>query len=640
MRLTRVVASIALLAVATGAKAVAPVAPFAPNLEYDGGSEGLCRVFLADVQADFFAGAPGISETQTYRKFPQVFADPLSDSLVELNDQESYYFNSLVRYWGDIDGDGNPEEVAMTTYPGDGASGYRTFAGLTKLGPKDVVAVREEWRRLFASGYQDENTRWRGRAATLLNHITENTYIFVVDYGPSTGPNKRFWRPFVTPTRDAPEGKLLNSVIKAATYYRLPFRLIDYGGRLYAETIVDYGWNGDDEKSVAARRVLLSFNSAMQPRPECIIAELPDQNSPSLLLRKSPDLQSLLSVIEAIEGESCGQGTMNISGRHRRERRAIVREVTARPWLISNENKYPSPFANRNMARGDHEWLQIWRLLGPWNAAQFDVLKRRSAKVRDELTDYYQHEFDVERALATEWSREAIAELEGSSALGAASIFRKLEPLAARLRKGEAAADDFVELARGLVTPYRNDKNADEAIFTEALRLAVAARAETAILESLLAKGALLNGGDETPLMNAAGDAETAAALIRLGADADKANGFGKTPLMMAAHLNDLISARLILKHGTEVNAKTSDEGDRGRSVCTKINFTGRTAILYAAENASPKMIKVLLDAGADAKAVDSRNRGALDYLSRNTKSSPRELNKVRRLLIKNGAER
>lgn len=632
---------IAAFATAQAPEPVLPAAPFTPMLEYDGGGAALCETFLGDVRADYFEGAPGAAKLVRHRKAPPVFADPLSDMLVEAEDPEAAGYDRLTRYWGDIDGDGTAEEVAMTTYVGDGASGYRVFAGLTKLNVEGVAAVREEWRRLFKLGYQDEWKRWKGRADTINRHILQDTYIFVVDYGASTGPNKRFWKRPPILIRDLPADPHLKSVVEHAVNYRLPFRLVDYEGRLFAETIVDYGWNGNDKNSIAARRVLLSFDGEMHPRPECIAAELPDQDFPTLLLRQSQNLQTFLTVIEAIAGGNCDGGSLNIYGNHQRHRRSIVREVTARPWLLSQEKEYPSRFASKNFARKpEHQWLRTWRFLGPWNAVQFQKLAQSGAAARGDLRDYYQREFGVDREIADGWATNAGVALEKSAALGAASRYRRLEPLADRVGNGDATTKDFVELSRGLLSPYPNEEVTEETVLTGALRLASLARADPAILESLISMGASLDGGDETPLMNAAGDSETAQALIRLGADIEKPNSLGKTPLMTAAHLDSLDTARLLLKHGAEVNTKTAADPGYDGIYCSRINITGRTALMYAAENGSLKLVRALLDAGADATAVDSRNRGALDYLSRNTALSPRDRKVASRALMKHGAER
>jgi uncharacterized protein YecT (DUF1311 family) len=102
--------------------------------------------------------------------------------------------------------------------------------------------------------------------------------------------------------------------------------------------------------------------------------------------------------------------------------------------------------------------------------------------------------------------------------------------------------------------------------------------------------------------------------LLELGADPDKINDFGKTPLMVAAHLDRIDSVRKLLRAGANVNALTTE----ARRFSAQFIRTRRTALMYAAENASPAVIKALLDAGADKSATDSRGNGVSYYLANN----------------------
>lgn len=637
MLLTHLAASIALLAGATGAKAAAPVTPFSPGLEYDGGGVGLCRDFLADVQADFFDGAPGFSKAQTHRKFPQVFADPLSDSLVDLNDPESFYSDSFTRYWGDIDGDGDPEEIALTTYFGDGASGYRLFVALTKLDRVGVEALRREWRRLFESGHQDPGLKWRGRASGIIGHIRQDTYRIVADFGVNTGPSGRFWKREPAQIRNAPDDDHLKRITIDAVNYRHPFRVIAYRGRLYAETIVSNPWRDDDRVSIAARRILLSFDAAMRPRPECIVAELPEPSHPLLPLSKSKNLQALLSTVEAIEGESCDNGSLNIEGFHRSDRRALVREVGARPWLISEETVRSRAFANKSVAIGDYDWLRIWRRLGPWNAKKFDEMENRGAEAQSDLADYFSSAFKTDNATARDWSKKSIHAIKAAAALGAPEINRKLSPLTDKIDVGTAIAEDYLEMASFLRNPYRREEIPGSETLADALGLAVAANADDSVLEVLIARGADINAGDQTALVRAIGDPRRVESLLKRGAKPDKPNNYGKTPLMMAAHLGDLKSLRILLDQSVNVNARTNDPD---ANACYRMNIVSRTALMYAAENASPRLIMALLKAGADATAVDNRDHGMLNYLSLNANVSEREREKIHQALVRAGATR
>jgi uncharacterized protein YecT (DUF1311 family) len=104
--------------------------------------------------------------------------------------------------------------------------------------------------------------------------------------------------------------------------------------------------------------------------------------------------------------------------------------------------------------------------------------------------------------------------------------------------------------------------------------------------------------------------------LLTEGGDPNYPNAFGKTPLMVAAHMNRIDSVRRLLKAGAHVDAMTdASSGDCG--------FPGpkgprRTALTYAAENASPVLMKLLIEAGADTTGVDA-------YLARNPRLTPAE---------------
>ena len=100
--------------------------------------------------------------------------------------------------------------------------------------------------------------------------------------------------------------------------------------------------------------------------------------------------------------------------------------------------------------------------------------------------------------------------------------------------------------------------------------------------------------------------------LLRLGVDVNTKNNFDKTPLMTAAHLNNYFAVKKLLEAGARVNDETVPDRKNRRS---GIRHVKRTALMYAAENASLKMIKLLIETGADKKAQDSQGRSAFEYL-------------------------
>lgn len=102
----------------------------------------------------------------------------------------------------------------------------------------------------------------------------------------------------------------------------------------------------------------------------------------------------------------------------------------------------------------------------------------------------------------------------------------------------------------------------------------------------------------------------------------------GKTVLMEAAKYNQLESVNLLLAAGVNADAASLAPGqidnnvdeeaeNDGQDCWTLYHIThgGRTALMYAAANASLPVINALLAAGVDTGAKDSAGLTALDYL-------------------------
>ena len=126
-------------------------------------------------------------------------------------------------------------------------------------------------------------------------------------------------------------------------------------------------------------------------------------------------------------------------------------------------------------------------------------------------------------------------------------------------------------------------------------------------LQSLLKGGANPNVSDAragaTPLMFAAGvgSARAMTLLIEGGANVNGTNATGATALMWAA--TDIEKVRLLLSHKADVNIASQ---------------RGRTALQLAAHSdGSAAIVRLLLDAGADAKAVDVSKANTLHMATR-----------------------
>jgi len=142
-------------------------------------------------------------------------------------------------------------------------------------------------------------------------------------------------------------------------------------------------------------------------------------------------------------------------------------------------------------------------------------------------------------------------------------------------------------------------------------------------LASLLDQVRGFSGWPEPLLSLAMANPDSVAPLVQAGADVNATNPFGKTPLMTAAQYDQLDAIKRLLKAGADVNAASLQPEDipdnlpSGQLNCNPYNIThgSRTALMYAAANASLSVIRTLLKAGADPKLADSKGNTALDYL-------------------------
>jgi len=127
-----------------------------------------------------------------------------------------------------------------------------------------------------------------------------------------------------------------------------------------------------------------------------------------------------------------------------------------------------------------------------------------------------------------------------------------------------------------------------------------------------------------TPLLQAAydGDAARVAALLKAGANPRQANRYGASPLGEAAHRGDVPVMRLVLAAGADAN-ETNPEGQtplmavartgnveaatlllqHGAKVDTREHWGGQTALLWAAAQNQPAMLRLLISKGADVNA-------------------------------------
>ncbi|MEJ1964151.1 MAG: ankyrin repeat domain-containing protein [Gammaproteobacteria bacterium] len=115
--------------------------------------------------------------------------------------------------------------------------------------------------------------------------------------------------------------------------------------------------------------------------------------------------------------------------------------------------------------------------------------------------------------------------------------------------------------------------------------------AEVARLIKAGADVKMANSYGATPMSLAAttGNAAVIKLLLNAGADVESANAEGQTALMAVARTGNVEAAKLLLQHGANVNARET--------------WGQQSALMWAASQKHPEMIRLLVSKGADVNA-------------------------------------
>jgi uncharacterized protein YecT (DUF1311 family) len=309
-----------------------------------------------------------------------------------------------------------------------------------------------------------------------------------------------------------------------------------------------------------------------------------------------PAVGSFLATIRSIGAGGGDTGTLHSGAIHDAQANAAEKRAAYRPWATSAETK-PSFVGDNPYYRFDERtkaFLEDWSLEELWNRREYQTLMELTGPAEASVAGYLQSAFGVSADAARLDAVRVIQQLIGARLLvpnqfnaAQTQLYFPSTPLHdAVMRRSRAAFD--AALATPQAAPGRPARSAPAGL-SEAVPDAV-----------------------EWPY--------ALDQLLAAGADPNRANEFGKTPLMVAAHFDRPDSIRRLLEAGAQVNATTSPG-----SGMEAPRISARTALMYAAENASPATIKALLDAGADPAARDSDGNDVSAYLSRNPRFTAAE---------------
>lgn len=195
---------------------------------------------------------------------------------------------------------------------------------------------------------------------------------------------------------------------------------------------------------------------------------------------------------------------------------------------------------------------------------------------------------------------------------------------------------DITDFEKQIANPNFNLYSLKEELFktkflqselSNALNVALLHKKDVRILEELIKSGAKINEGSESSLFFAIDDINNVKFLLKNGADINYKNTFGKTPIFYAVGFNDFNTTKFLIENGADINATYISKNEKMainsnigivtlpfyQNLCD-LEHTSKTLFMHAAQHADVKMLKFLIQKGANINAIDDLGCTALNY--------------------------
>jgi hypothetical protein len=303
-------------------------------------------------------------------------------------------------------------------------------------------------------------------------------------------------------------------------------------------------------------------------------AQPPPQGTPPAVDQAMASMTALMTAVEDMSGGwgygACG--TSATPARMQADARDALVESLYRPWAVVKEaSRIESENSYLDYPR-IMESLKLWSLGGVYEHQAFGRYNSQLAQTTQNLAVFYVQNFRMRQDRAA-----ALAQQATTDAVAHAFAFYMYDPFPhdAVLRRAILDRRPLPEIQAIGFDAGQSEKGPAQA-------------------------DSLLDVAIEYP--------QALDYLLKNGADPNRGNVFGKTPLMYAAQYDQLQSAKLLLAAGADPNATTTAPTDE----CDyDVRVVHVTALHYAARYASRDFIKLLLADHARAYSRADRVRAS-----------------------------
>ena len=262
------------------------------------------------------------------------------------------------------------------------------------------------------------------------------------------------------------------------------------------------------------------------------------------------------------------------------------------------------------------EYLRFWSVKSIGNFILYNKFKAQIPIFESKSKEYFMNKFKLNSDLAYQLSSNLVTQM---FVLAGGSYYKhySLNQIERILTTPNLRVDEFVSKV--------GNKDLDKNELSSILHIALLYDQDESIIKMILLMGADLEDGDESAIFFALKNISKVKFLLKNGANPDKANSFGKTPLFYAVEFDDSELVKLLLENGANPNKKYISRANRDavvsglisvpfyRKLCA-FEHTGRHIFMHASMYSQPEILELLIEKEANLNAQDDLGYNALDY--------------------------
>lgn len=332
-------------------------------------------------------------------------------------------------------------------------------------------------------------------------------------------------------------------------------------------------------------------------------------------IKNLPFMKKILWMNEDIRGD-WKLGSYGGSIRYAQARYKALNFLSAgiTPDVFSYEQKRFGYYSN-NRTREEHiqaiqRYFKLWAHQSLGNFETYTRFWEEYVRALTHLTKHYQTTFHLSKEQSEVYAKMVMQYIFLDTA-GSVNVQKEdLSTLDKLIISSKGLSDEVLGVL----------KNAPQEQLDQGLKTAILHQKSIDYLQALIDSGARIDVGNESALFFALRQPNSVLFLLSKQPNVNYENSFGKTALFYAIAYNDHKLVELLLNHKADVNHRyfSKEKLDQidysigGGFV--RIKRSLRTPLMHAAQHSDIKMMKLLIDHGADINAQDENHATIADY--------------------------